>query len=801
MTLPAFRAAGTFISTGSDATPGIPAGTALNDILLLVLETEAAGTPPAAPSGYAEVTNSPQVANTGTVITSTRLAVFWKRAGASESAPTVTDVGNHIMARLFAFSGCIETGDPWDVTAGDADTTSTTTVTIPGATTTTADCLVVLVAASGADVTSTTEISGWANADLANIAERSDDWSAGASGGGFGVATGEKASAGAYTTSTATLVNAHAQGRMSIALKPPAGGGAQSISVGAASETETAKSVTATPGAVTVTVAAASETETAKTTAAVSTISVTVGAASETETANTVAPVAGAVTITVGAASETETAKVVTATAGTVTISVGVASETETAKVVAVVAGVDLPAGLILWLKADAITGLNDGDRIDLWEDASPAGDDFVTSTLLDAVGPVYETGELNSLPVARFTEGWPNNAGMEGVTPLVVTHPYTIFYVGKYNDVDAQNRRIITSDSVNWLMGPHDGFWQWYSGDFADPGPDATDGAWVIHAVRADTASGTHFVWDLITETAPFSAARATPDALGTLLLGYSGNSIPAESDVAEVVVFDTELSDTDRDLVVAYLREKWAGIVPAQSISVAVATETETARAVTATPGVVTIAVTKASEVETAVAVAATATITITVGVATETETANPVAVDAGAAPQTISVAVATETETAQAVTVQTTVTIAVGAASETETAQAVTVTVGAVTVTVGTATETETANVVQPVSQGGPQSISVAVATELETAQAVTVATTITVTVGAAAETETAQGILAVPGAVLVAVGVATETETAGAVTVQTVTRPVPFTVSIVDRSPGVTVTDRSRTVEVS
>ncbi len=220
-------------------------------------------------------------------------------------------------------------------------------------------------------------------------------------------------------------------------------------------------------------------------------------------------------------------------------------------------------AGLVLWLKADAITGLSDGDPITTWVDQSGEGND---ATATGTTRPSYQTNELNGLPVARFD-------GVSDVmqigSPLTLAHPYTIFYVGKYNSVDdTQLRRIIASFTVNWLMGPYQGVWQWYSGDgsgFADPGPDATDGAWVIHAVRADTASGTHFVWDLITETAPFSAARATPDAVGNIALG---GGEPADSDVAEVVVYDTELSDGDRDAVVAYFREKWAGIGPVDSL-----------------------------------------------------------------------------------------------------------------------------------------------------------------------------------------------------------------------------------------
>lgn len=222
-------------------------------------------------------------------------------------------------------------------------------------------------------------------------------------------------------------------------------------------------------------------------------------------------------------------------------------------------------------------------------------------------------------------------------------------------------------------------------------------------------------------------------------------------------------------------------------QTIDVVKASETETAKTVSVA-STISIAVAGANETETAPAVAATSTITISVGVASETETAHSVTVTAGAV--TISVGVANETESAQGISVQSAVTVAVDAAAETETAQAVTmqsavtVTVatavetetaqaitavpGAVSIAVGTANEVETAHQVEPVVQGGPQSIAVVVAVETETAYGITVATAITVSVGAASETESAGTIVAVPGAVSIAVGVANETETAPAVT---------------------------------
>ena len=61
----------------------------------------------------------------------------------------------------------------------------------------------------------------------------------------------------------------------------------------------------------------------------------------------------------------------------------------------------DLPAGLAGWYKADAITGLSDGDPVDSWVDSSGNGNTLTQST--SGAKPTYETAELNSLPIVRF--------------------------------------------------------------------------------------------------------------------------------------------------------------------------------------------------------------------------------------------------------------------------------------------------------------------------------------------------------------------------------------------------------------
>lgn len=256
MTAPAWRAAGTAQAGVGAVTPGMPAGVLTDDILLLFIETsDEAITVSGGTETWTEVADSPV---SMTVTTPTRLTVFWARASQnSPTSPTTSDSGDHQLAVIAAFSGCITSGDPWDVTSPGTDSTSNTSFAVPGDTTTVADCLVVAVAT--ADFQNAYG-NTWTNADLTSVTERIDTTTSVGNRGSIGVATGVKAAAGAYGTTTGTLTANSRKAMMSIALRPPTA--AQIISVGQASETDTGQAIT---GRKTQAVAQATETDTAQT--------------------------------------------------------------------------------------------------------------------------------------------------------------------------------------------------------------------------------------------------------------------------------------------------------------------------------------------------------------------------------------------------------------------------------------------------------------------------------------------------------------------------------------------------------
>ncbi|MHB9070163.1 MAG: DNRLRE domain-containing protein [Sedimentisphaerales bacterium] len=221
--VPTFVAAGAVTSGTGAITPVLPAGIATNDILLLFLETSNQAISISNQNGgtWTQVTNSPQYCGTAAGTTGARLAAFWSRYNGTQGAPTTSDSGDHQLGRMIAIRGAAVSGNPWDVTAGGVEAASDTSGSIPGATTTVTNTLVVTaIAASLPDLSSTTRFSVWTNANLTSVTERIDNSVTAGNGGGIGVATGVRAATGAYGNTAVTLVNAAYKGMMSIAIKP-----------------------------------------------------------------------------------------------------------------------------------------------------------------------------------------------------------------------------------------------------------------------------------------------------------------------------------------------------------------------------------------------------------------------------------------------------------------------------------------------------------------------------------------------------------------------------------------------------
>jgi hypothetical protein len=218
---PVFQAAGTAQSGINALTVAWPSHLT-NDIGILVIETGGEGTTLSitAPTGWAAITGSPVTDVTTT--SGSKLQVWWKRAAsAAETSVTVPDSGDHQVARIYTFRGCITTGDPWDVATTGNKTTASTTATVPSLTTAVQDTLVVAIIGRPDDSASTTHFGTLTNANLTGIASAGEAGTQSGHGGGFVLEYGAFLGPGSTGTSTATKTASTTDTYMALALRAP----------------------------------------------------------------------------------------------------------------------------------------------------------------------------------------------------------------------------------------------------------------------------------------------------------------------------------------------------------------------------------------------------------------------------------------------------------------------------------------------------------------------------------------------------------------------------------------------------
>lgn len=203
--------AGTPLAAVDGGVAGLPAGTQLNDILLMVAESESSIS---APANWAHIPGSPMLASFA------QHSVLWKRATVSEIAPTIDDTGNHQFVVIFGFRGVKKTGDPWNALSTGINDSSNNSLT--GTVTTVAGCQVVITASYGTDTD--VAIFTFSNGNLTGLAEIFDGGTSLGNGGGIGVATGVKTTAGDYGTTTISRSASTNTGWSTIALEPSLAG-------------------------------------------------------------------------------------------------------------------------------------------------------------------------------------------------------------------------------------------------------------------------------------------------------------------------------------------------------------------------------------------------------------------------------------------------------------------------------------------------------------------------------------------------------------------------------------------------
>ncbi len=203
--------------------------------------------------------------------------------------------------------------------------------------------------------------------------------------------------------------------------------------------------------------------------------------------------------------------------------------------------------GLRLHLDAGAIAGVNDGETIDQWDDLS-GNNNHAT---LSRGTPVYRTdANGDGYAAVEFSAG----AGM--FTPLSIsTHDYSVFIVFDSNQDSGVARRAINGNA-NFLIGPYGGPIGFHMGGWA-----YRDSAYMpIDQLTVAEVSNSTAGWSFYVDGLERAAGGGSRGGPGRLSFGEENAwSEPLLGDIAEVLVYNSALSEADRSDVRYHLQQKY--------------------------------------------------------------------------------------------------------------------------------------------------------------------------------------------------------------------------------------------------
>ena len=226
--------------------------------------------------------------------------------------------------------------------------------------------------------------------------------------------------------------------------------------------------------------------------------------------------------------------------------------------------------GLAAWYKADAITGLSDGDRLIRWSDSSGNARDATPPMNVSGTAPIYQTSIVNSLPILRFSEtasGYVNLPDfMTGfsagevflVIKLVADPPPTEDQTGLWNF----GPTTITPTHYPWYLDSviYEAFGTTVRKTTINPADALT--SWRLYNVASQSADWT----SRLDTTQLFNTGTNTVSFPSTPRIGASldpdttYHSIYLDADIAEFLLYDTVLSVNDRATIQNYLTQKYA-------------------------------------------------------------------------------------------------------------------------------------------------------------------------------------------------------------------------------------------------
>lgn len=228
--------------------------------------------------------------------------------------------------------------------------------------------------------------------------------------------------------------------------------------------------------------------------------------------------------------------------------------------------GVGSSSSNIVWLKADEITGLSNGDDVLTWTDASGNSHTFTAPS--STFSPVYQTSVINGLPVVRFNKS--NSRIRRNTLSAFPTSAVTAIYVNSNTDSGDGVISYASSGSTNdFLLFRSDNL-NLFRGTNIASGVSFNDGAFHITNAQWQSSDGGVSVWkdgSRDFNTTGFRTGTFFTSG-GTLAIAGEQDAIDGSydagqahaGDFSEVIIFDTFLNTAQNIIVSNYLAAKYA-------------------------------------------------------------------------------------------------------------------------------------------------------------------------------------------------------------------------------------------------
>lgn len=204
-------------------------------------------------------------------------------------------------------------------------------------------------------------------------------------------------------------------------------------------------------------------------------------------------------------------------------------------------------SGCVLWLPADHIVGLSDGDPVAQWDDESGNGYNATQST--GSAKPTYKTGQQNGLPAVQFDGG-------DTLTTAAVTlsQPYTIFVVCSETSGSTNQNIIADKTNIEATVFITSNNLSLYAGSTISQSGGSS--AWLVGAAIGNGASSNVF-------RNGSSVASGNPGtqgySTGFIIGAFRGPVDWFHGYIAEIICYDSSLSTGNREAVENYLGAKY--------------------------------------------------------------------------------------------------------------------------------------------------------------------------------------------------------------------------------------------------